>query len=131
MFKIIVCGSREVKDKEFVFKKLDYLTSNKPFNEIEIVQGGQKSFDKSLEIYYGADYFAKLWAETRNIKMTEFKADWDKYGRSAGPIRNKQMLDYGPDACVGFLKEGAANKGTKNMLKLSQDKGIPTKYYYI
>ena len=63
--------------------------------------------------------------------MIEFKADWDKHGRSAGPIRNKQMLDYGPDACLGFLKNSAANKGTKNMLKLSQDKGIPTKYYYI
>ena len=131
MFKILVCGSRETKDKEFVFSKLDYLTSKKSLSEIEIIQGGQKSYDKSLGINYGADYFAKLWAEERKVKMIEFKANWDKYGRSAGPIRNKQMLDYGPDACLGFLKNGAANKGTKNMLKLSQNKGVPTKYYYI
>ncbi len=117
-FKILVCGSRETKDKEFVFKTLNFLTSNKSLNEIEIVQGGQKSFDKQLEIYYGADYFAKLWAIENRVKVTEFKADWNKHGRSAGPIRNKQMLDYEPDACVGFLSKTAANKGTKNIVAL-------------
>lgn len=148
MFKILVCGSREIKDKEFVFNKLDYLTSNKNLNNIEIVQGGQKSFDKNLEVYFGADYFAKLWAKERSVKFKEFLAPWEglegmpkskltkkkdgsHYWKGAGMYRNKQMLDYKPDVCVGFLSKTAANKGTKNMLKLVKDAGIPLKYYYI
>ncbi len=94
MFKILVCGSRETKDKEFVFSKLDYLTSKKSLNEIEIVQGGQKSFDKPLEIYYGADYFAKLWTETRNIKMTRYK-DSGKWLETLKAKSDLPCFDFG------------------------------------
>lgn len=41
------------------------------------------------------------------------------------------MIEQNPDACVGFLVNGAKNIGTKGMLKLSQDKGVLTKKYYI
>lgn len=131
MFKILVCGSRDIKDQEFVFKTLDFLTSNRNLSEIEIIHGDQKSFDKNLEIFYGADYFAKLWACIREVKQTSFPADWNQFGRAAGPIRNKQMANEKPDACVGFLGKNSKNIGTKNMLKLCEDSGILTKKYYI
>ena len=134
-FKILVCGSREIKNKEAIFSKLDYLTSKRNLSEIEIIQGGQKSFDSCFDSspnrYHGADYFAKLWAEERGVEMTEFKADWGKYGKAAGPIRNNEMLNYSPDVCVAFLSTEGENKGTKNMLKLSFKANILTRQYII
>lgn len=146
-FKILVCGSRDIRDWKFVFDKLDFLLSKKDLSSVIIIHGDQKSFDKHLEIYYGADYFAKLWAKSRNVKQIPFPAPWEglpdtpkkllkkspygDYWPGAGMYRNKQMLRENPDACVGFLKYRSANSGTKNMLKLCEDKGILTKKYYI
>lgn len=149
MFKLLVCGSREIRDKEFVFKTLDFLLSKKNLSKIILIHGAQKSFDKKLDIYYGADYLADLWGKEKNIVVSPFPAPWDgiegvtlpsqmkknRFGKlywpGAGMYRNKQMLNEEPDACVGFLGKTAKNSGTKNMLKLCEDKGILTKKYYI
>lgn len=148
MFKLLVCGSREIKDKEFVFKVLDFLLSKKDLSEVTIIHGAQKSFDKHLDIYYGADYLADLWAKERGVTISSFPAPWgglpdtqpkllkkNRFGHlywpGAGMYRNKQMLNEKPDACVGFLGKSAKNSGTKNMLKLCEDKEILTKKYYI
>ena len=131
MYKILVCGSRDIKDQEFVFKKLDFLLSNKDLSSVVIIHGDQKSFDRHLEIFYGADHFAKLWSVLKGVKQIPFPADWDKFGKSAGPIRNKQMANEDLDACVAFLGRNSKNAGTLNMLKLVKDKDIVIKKYYI
>lgn len=62
----------------------------------------------------GADRMAGKWASKNNIAPLEFPAKWTKYGRAAGPIRNKQMLDEGkPDFVIAF----PGNSGTANMIK--------------
>jgi hypothetical protein len=53
--------------------------------------------------------------------MEEYKAKWDKYGKSAGPIRNKKMLDEGkPDLVFAF----PGGPGTNNMIKQAKEKNI-------
>lgn len=75
------------------------------------MQGGAK----------GVDTFAREWAVTYPaIKRWVAKADWDRYGKSAGPIRNKRMLDWGPDLVVAF----PGGKGTANMIKQAEDAGV-------
>ena len=69
----------------------------------------------------GADTFGEIWANEHGIPVKEFPADWDKFGRSAGPIRNGQMAEYG-DALIAFLAPGS--KGTKNMIEQAQKKGL-------
>lgn len=146
-FSVIVCGSRDIRDKEFVFKTLDFLFSNKNLAEITIIQGDQKSHDKHLDIYYGADYFAKLWAEQRGVECKNFPAPWEglvdtpkkllkkgpygSYWPGAGAYRNKQMADENPNACIGFLSSRSKNAGTKNMLNLCIKRGIPVKKFYL
>lgn len=147
MFKLLVCGSREIRNKEFVFKTLDFLMSNKDLSKVILIHGAQKSFDRRLEIYYGADYLADLWGKERGVIIRPFPAPWEglpetpkkalvsgpygDYWPGAGMYRNKQMLNENPDGCVGFLGRWAKNKGTKNMLNLCEEKGIITKKYYI
>lgn len=71
----------------------------------------------------GADTMAVDWAVTRFCQFCEYPADWDKHGKSAGHIRNKQMIVCEePDLVVAF----PGGRGTANMIKQAQDAGIET-----
>jgi hypothetical protein len=55
-----------------------------------------------------------------------FPADWGTFGKRAGPIRNKQMLEEGkPDLVIAFWDGNSP--GTKNMIDQAQAKGISVK----
>ena len=55
-----------------------------------------------------------------------FPAQWDKYGKSAGVIRNQQMLDEGkPDTVVYFHDNIERSKGTKDMVSRAKKAGLP------
>jgi hypothetical protein len=69
----------------------------------------------------GADELASNWARINRIPVEQFDADWVSLGPSAGPIRNKRMLDEGqPDLVVAF----PGGKGTANMLKQARKAGV-------
>ena len=90
--KILICGCRNYSDYA---KIKNYIKEKKEqYNDLIIVQGGAK----------GADSLAKRACADLNIECREYKADWDKHGKSAGPKRNQQMLDEeNPDLVVAFL----------------------------
>lgn len=71
----------------------------------------------------GADYFAKTWAILNNVPQEAYPADWDKYGKPAGHIRNKEMVDTGPDHAVAFIK--GPSRGTRNCIMHLEKAGIP------
>ena len=58
----------------------------------------------------GADFAGELWATLNNIPIKRFPAEWSKYGRGAGPLRNLKMAKYA-DALVAF----PGGRGTANM----------------
>lgn len=60
----------------------------------------------------GADSCGAVWAKRMQIPVTEFRPDWDRYGKRAGFVRNKQMAEYATCG-IGFWK-GESN-GTANM----------------
>ena len=70
----------------------------------------------------GADLLGKLFAEVNGYPCKDFPADWNKYGRAAGPIRNKQMADYA-DAAIVFMWDNS--RGSKNMIETMQKLGKP------
>ena len=70
----------------------------------------------------GADSLAEQWAKKREVSLEIYPAEWDVYGKSAGFMRNQQMIDEGlPDLVVAF----SGGKGTVNMIKLSNQANIP------
>lgn len=78
----------------------------------------------------GADLMAKSFALKYHLQVEKFPANWKKYGKGAGIIRNKEMLDKGnPDFVVAFHNNLAESKGTRNMVKQAKDKGIPVQIY--
>lgn len=62
----------------------------------------------------GADTWGRKYAEKWKIPVKEFPADWEKYGKAAGSIRNKQMADYA-DAALVFIWDNS--RGSKNMIE--------------
>jgi hypothetical protein len=65
----------------------------------------------------GADKFGEVWAGMNNVPIKRFPADWDKHGKAAGFIRNKQMADNA-DALIAIWD--GASRGTKNMIELAE-----------
>ncbi|BAQ18361.1 hypothetical protein GL4_2928 [Methyloceanibacter caenitepidi] len=69
----------------------------------------------------GADALAGFWAIAVGVPILAFAADWNKHGRAAGPIRNKQMLDEGkPDLVIAF----PGGRGTANMVRQARERGV-------
>jgi hypothetical protein len=69
----------------------------------------------------GADQLAEEWAFERQIPIYIFPAEWNKYKKAAGPIRNQRMLDEGkPDLVIAF----PGNSGTADMVKKAKKAGI-------
>lgn len=107
--RVLVCGSRYFDNYRYVENILDKYHSYFKFDSL--IHGGA----------YGIDNLAGLWAQEHEIPMIVYRADWDKYGKSAGSIRNKQMLEEGkPDMVIAF----PGGKGTANMIKQAKEANI-------
>jgi hypothetical protein len=51
----------------------------------------------------GADRIAdRLW-RVRGFRVDRWPADWRRFGKRAGPLRNEQMVDRGADLCLAFI----------------------------
>lgn len=82
--RIVVCGSTKFYDYSLLESSLNEILGEYSNDTIEIVSGHAK----------GADSLGERYAYEHNLKCTVFAADWKRYGRAAGPIRNSQMLEY-------------------------------------
>ena len=109
--RIIVCGGRDYADRAFVFQVLDKIHTLRGI--CEVIQG---------ECPTGADRWAREWAVNMGKTLTRCRAEWEKYGKRAGPIRNRQMLELKPDGVVAFDTGGP---GTRDMISAAQEACVP------
>lgn len=108
--RVLVCGGRDFTDEKMAFSILDLAHAANPI--IKLIHGAAA----------GADMLAAMWAAKRNVQTEAFPADWDTYGKSAGPIRNRKMLDEGkPDMVIAF----PGGHGTNNMLAQAEGARVP------
>jgi len=114
--RVLVCGDREWKD--FVF--MERILSRFWLHASVIIHGDAR----------GADKMAANWAKSRGIRPEPYPADWDRYHRAAGPIRNRQMLKEGkPDVVVAFHDDIEKSKGTRDMINVAAEAGIQVFLY--
>ena len=110
--KVIVAGSRNFKDYEYMQEILD--THLVPLVNDDVIISGTAN---------GADQLGERYAQKRSLKCIRMPAEWDKHGRSAGYIRNKEMAEIA-DMCFVFWN--GVSRGSKHMIEIALDKGIPT-----
>jgi|WetSurMetagenome_2_1015567.scaffolds.fasta_scaffold37886_2 predicted Rossmann-fold nucleotide-binding protein len=112
MSRVIVAGGRT-----FIPNNNHYIWLSKKFNEIkptEILCGCCR----------GADTFGEQLALSMGIPIRYFKPDWNKYKKTAGYRRNKEMAENA-DICILF----PGGKGTALMHELAKEYGLPVFEY--
>lgn len=112
---LAIVGSRTFTDykkmKEFINEKFD-------ISEVgTIVSGGAR----------GADSLARVFAFENDLELLEFPAQWDKYGKRAGFIRNVDIITN-CDMCAVFW-DGQSH-GTKHDIDLCEEMGKPYEICY-
>ena len=120
--RFLVTGGRdfgiENDEWDFIYNTLSTIMTYKRYDYLLLINGAAK----------GADEASTEWAKMNDIPYVEYPADWERYGKSAGYIRNKQMLDEAkPDWVIAF----PGNTGTNMMCRLAENAGVRvTRYDY-
>lgn len=111
--RLLVCGSRDYTNREAV--KREILEIRNDGYWIILLHGGAR----------GADTLAGVIAADFDIDVVVFQAEWGRYGKSAGPIRNQRMLDEGkPDMVLAFTTHLETSNGTRDMVMRANKAGI-------
>lgn len=111
--KVIIAGSRKITDEITVFKILDNLN----FEVTEVLCGMAE----------GVDLLGKKWAESHNINVSEYPANWKRDGfLTAGFIRNQEMADNGE--CLVLIWDGQSS-GSRDMMKRAKSKKLMIDLY--
>ena len=107
--KILVCGGRDYNDYDTLHMYMCAIEG--ATLDSVIIHGAAR----------GADSLADRWAKDNNMKLEVYPADWEQHGKSAGPIRNQQMLNEGkPDLVLAF----PGGSGTAHMVSIAKKKGV-------
>ncbi len=111
MMRVLICGDRNWKDRDTIFACVAALPESVP-----IIEGRAR----------GADRIAGEAARFYGHAVLSFPADWNQYGKAAGPIRNRQMIVEGnPTLVVFFHNNLRQSKGTKDMVERAVKANIP------
>ena len=103
--KLAIVGSRNFNNYELL---CSFIEDKFNLNDIDtIVSGGAK----------GADALAERFAKDHNLVLSVKKADWSRYGKAAGPMRNRLIVSEA-DAVVAF--PSPTSKGTLNSMDLAR-----------
>ena len=118
MVKIIIAGTRTFDNYTLLRKTMCSLFGQVPQSQMEIISGHCPT---------GADSLGELFAKRNGIRLTLFPADWAKYGKAAGPVRNRQMAEYAaPDGYCVIFWDGKS-RGSKNMIEEARKMGLNVK----
>ncbi len=111
-YRVIIAGCRDFDDYALLKERCnDYLCEKMETHNVIIVSGHAS----------GADALGERFAEEHGLQCEIHPADWGKYGRSAGPIRNAEMAEVS-DALIAFWD--GQNPGTRSMIELAKKKGL-------
>jgi hypothetical protein len=84
-----------------LFMQLDRLLQN--LTKPVIVTGAGVPIRVKKGVSAGADFFAEQWAMARRHTLVRFHAEWEKYGKKAGPLRNAEMVAFAGQRRPAFL----------------------------
>ena len=110
MFKVIIAGGRDYNNFQQLTVTMDALLVNK--SQVTIISGGAR----------GADSLGGKYAMMRGYPLIIMKADWAKYGKCAGYLRNEEMLRIATAAACFW---NGISRGTSHMIDLTMQSGKP------
>ena len=109
--RVLVCGGRGYTDKDILY---DYLNERLAAWHFKVLIHGDAR---------GADRLADAWALEHGVQPAACRANWPRWPRQAGPIRNNRMLILQPQVCIAF----PGHTGTADMIRQCESSGIEVK----
>lgn len=123
--RVLLTASRDWVDRYVIYAALDvryvdWLQQATLTDTFVVVHGDAR----------GGDQIGKQWAIEKHevdyrVDHEAHPAQWDKYGRAAGHMRNQKMVDLDADYCEGFPL--GRSPGTRGCMRLAKAAGIPVK----
>ena len=115
IYKIIIAGGRDFMDYNLLKEKTNKILQEKRVShKIVIISGCAR----------GADTLGLRYASENAFDVEEYPANWDKYGKKAGYMRNVEMAENA-DALIAFWD--GKSKGTKHMIDIATERNLPTR----
>lgn len=112
--RVVVSGSRSITDANAVERELRSYLACKD----EVVTGGAQGVDAIAH-----DYAYRMFCKTEVVE-----AEWDRFGKQAGPIRNRKMLE---DADMLVAIWDGKSRGTKNAIQTALELGVKTHVHFV
>lgn len=117
---ILIAGGRDYNNYQLLQKFVDktICSLNHTYETVTIISGMAR----------GADMLGMQYAIQNAYKLLKFPAKWNTYGKQAGYIRNKQMLEYlktSPDNCMVIAFWDGLSHGTKHTIETAKTMNIP------
>lgn len=97
--KLMVCGSRSITNKDWVWQQIEKIVKLFDGKPVEILEGDASGVDK----------LAGEWANSHNVPVKVYPADWAANGPAAPHIRNRQMVD---DCNISLILWDGNSNGT-------------------
>ena len=104
--RTIIAGSREIVDYELLVDLMEEAAAAGIFPTV-VLSGTARGVDK----------LGERWAEENGVPLERYSADWEKFGKRAGPIRNSLMVSKAEALLV--LWDGES-RGTRNVMMLAE-----------
>jgi hypothetical protein len=122
--RVLITGSRDNTNVSLIEGVLnevyeEFIKSGRALTEsFVVVHGGAR----------GADFIASRWA-TKHLSVVNERhpADWDRYKKAAGAIRNQEMVDLGAEVCLAFPLRGSI--GTWDCVNKAKKAEIEVRIY--
>lgn len=108
---VVITGGRDFDDRDLLYEALDKIHAETP---ITVIRNGGMT---------GADALSSRWAYDRKVDTQCIGAQWRRYGSSAGPRRNIDMLNLATDLVVAF----PGGRGTRHTIAAARDRRIPVR----
>lgn len=118
MMRVIIAGCRHFRDHRELLPIIDGIMKANGITPTEIVSGCAKGVDRSGE----------EWAKRNGVPIKPFPANWRLYGRSAGPIRNREMAKYA-DALIAIWD--GKSRGTEDMIEVAREYCLDVYVHYM
>lgn len=111
-YKVIIAGGRHFGNYGLLKDKCEFFLQCKLKEYEVVIISGHAA---------GADTLGEHFAGERGLRCDVHPAAWEKYGKAAGYIRNREMAEQA-DALIAFWD--GSSRGTAHMINLAKSKGL-------
>lgn len=141
---IVVTGGRRFADPDALHTLLDEAAGTRDPDSVVLRHGrcnprneagDSIAWDRALTLppmerwdLDGSDWHAHWYGLLRGWQVQERPADWGRYGKAAGGIRNQAMIDETPRPDVVVAAPDPWSRGTWDCVRRAEAAGVPVRF---